>query len=140
MDSLLFGQNDREELARLGIEALVLFGSRAMGNALAMSDYDIGVLVKNPRDNVVPERRKIIYDTLYDFLSARINKLVNIDIVFLENAPAELQMHVSKHGRALFEATPAAFARFKERVALLYSDFAPFRELFHATILKRISS
>lgn len=138
MEPLILNEQEKKALQNLGVEALILFGSRAMGNARPHSDYDFGVLLHNPGDNVRPERHREIYNDLYDLLSSKINKIVNIDIVFLENAPAELQMHAAKQGIAIFEPHPAAFARFKERIMLFSADFAPLREIFHRAILKRI--
>lgn len=138
----IFTLNNQETqvIQNLGIEALVLFGSRAMGNARPQSDYDFGVLLRDPKDYRHAERRREIYNSLYNVLSDKIKKLVNIDIVFLENAPAELQTHVAKRGIAIFESSPDAFVRFKERTMLFYADFAPLREIFHKAILRRIPS
>ena len=133
-------QLPEKELKRLGVKALILFGSQALGIAREGSDYDIGVLLYDNSVLEKPKKRSTLYDALYDILSGVIQKLVNIDIVFLDDAPAELQMHVVKHGIPLYEANSCVFLRFKERVALLYADFAPYRELFHKSILERIPS
>jgi len=129
-----------EKLKRLGIEALILFGSQAQGIARQGSDYDIGVLLRNNTILRSPEKRSVLYDALYDILSSIIQKLVNIDIVFLDDAPAELQMHVVRHGVPFYETTQQVFLRFKERTMLAYADFAPYREVFHKAILERIPS
>jgi len=140
MDNFELTPQEKAAVERLGVEALVLFGSRALGNYRTGSDYDLGVLLRYSKDAAAMERRREIYDSLYELFSSKIKKLVNIDIVFLESAPAELQMHAVKRGIALFERDPSVFARFKERVMLLYADFAPLRELFHKAILSRISA
>lgn len=129
---------ERKQLERLNVAALVLFGSRAQGLGKAESDYDIGVLLREPADLTQPERRREIYDALYDLLSSRVHTLTNIDIVFLEAAPAELQAHVVRYGKVMFESDPDAFANFKERAMLAYADFAPIRDTFHRSILERI--
>ena len=133
-------QLPKEALQRLDIGALILFGSQAQGIAHEKSDYDIGVLLNNNKILRLPAERKRLYSTLHDILSELIQQLVNIDIVFLDDAPAELQMHVVNYGIPLYEVNPRIFLRFKERVMDLYADFAPYRELFHKSILKRISS
>lgn len=134
-----FSASEDEELRRLSVAALVLFGSRAQGAANGMSDYDIGVLVADKSCLYDAQKRKETYDALYDILSRHIRKLVDIDIIFLETAPSELRAHVLKHGKVIFESEKAAFARFKERVMTQYADFAPLREIFHRGILEQIS-
>ena len=128
------------KLQRLGVKALILFGSQAQGIARKGSDYDIGVLLNDNSVLSSPAQRSTLYRALYDILAGVIQQLVNIDIVFLDDAPAELQMHVTNYGIPLYEADPHVFARFKERVMNLYADFAPYRELFHKSILERIPS
>lgn len=136
MDSKDFTFSDREQqtLKDLGISAAVLFGSRACGTAREGSDYDIGVLLSGSI-----QKKAEMYDALYDILSSKIQSLVNIDIVFLENAPGELRAHVMKYGKPIFQASPNVFADFRERVMSEYADFAPLREIFHQGILARIA-
>lgn len=136
MDTITFSPSEKAALQRLGVTAVVLFGSQARGIAGAASDYDIGVLCTG-HDT---DRQKDLYDGLYDMLSPKIGKLVNIDIVFLDQAPMELCHHVAKYGSALYEAAPNTFARFKERVMIQYADFAPYRRMFQEQILRRIPS
>ena len=131
--------NEKEMFRKLGIDALLLFGSHAQGTATAMSDVDIGVILTPPALANTPERRHI-YDVLYDFFSEKLQKFVTIDIVFLHDAPMELQSHVATHSRALYERTPDIFVRFRERVFDAYADFAPLRHIFHTAILARIPS
>ncbi|MBI4125471.1 MAG: nucleotidyltransferase domain-containing protein [Deltaproteobacteria bacterium] len=128
-----FSPAERIKLKNLSVSAVVLFGSQVQGVALSQSDYDFGVLLNDP------QRRKQVYDTLYDILSDHIRKLVNIDIVFLQTASAELQAHVVKHGVPIFEADKNAFADFKAQVMIRYADFAPLRAIFHEGILSRIT-
>jgi len=135
---LVFNSKERELLERLDINALILFGSQAQRMAGPLSDFDIGALIKDKAALYFPEKRKQIYDTLYEILEKRIKRLVNIDIVFLEAAPYELRAHVMKHGKAVFEARPGAFADFKAAVMEQYADFAPLREIFHRGVLSQI--
>lgn len=140
MEHMVLTAEEKNRLVSLGVEALILFGSRAQGVARVNSDYDFGVLLKDKRAARSHERRVEMYDALYDLLSRVINQLVNIDIVFLDDAPAELQSHVTKYGIPLYEANKKAFLDFKERVMLLCSDFAPYKNIFHGAILSRIPS
>ena len=140
MDTLKIILNNQEKalLKKAGVSALVLFGSQAQGLAGPMSDFDFGVLLADNKDFFSIQRRNYIYDTLYDMLSAKIEKLANIDIVFLEQAPMELQSHTANCGIVVYEAYPNVFARFKEKVITLYADFEPLRNIFHSAILARI--
>lgn len=129
MDNQISLSNDEKlTLERAGVRLLVLFGSQAQGIANKTSDFDFGYLAKNDP-----------YDLLYDLLSSKINRLINIDIVNLETAPAELQMHVAKFGKVVFESTPQTFANFKEKTMISYADFEPLRKIFQQATLDRIN-
>ncbi|MCI0542157.1 nucleotidyltransferase domain-containing protein [bacterium] len=136
---ITFSEKERQSLEKLGITVVVLFGSRAQGLEREKSDIDIGVLIKSAKTLSSAEKRKEVYDAMYEMLSAHANQLVNIDIVFLDNAPGELQAHVMKHGKPLFEANEGVFADFREKVMLTYSDFEYLRNVFHRGILARIA-
>lgn len=140
MEELRLDEKEQQELARLGVSALILFGSHALGTSRPGSDYDFGVLLADKRVLRSHEQRVGIYNALYDFLSRKINRLVNIDIVFLEDAPAELQTHVIRHGIPLYEADEKTFPSFKEYVMLLCADFDLYKKFFQGAILSRIPS
>ena len=133
-----FSEAEQKELEEAGVSALVLFGSHARDMAGPMSDYDFGLLLKNHKDYYNEDKRREIYDVVYDLLASKIKKLVDIDIVFLSTAPMELQAHVMKYGIPLYEKDVRAFPRFRERVIKLYSDFAPLRKMFHEAVMSRI--
>ena len=137
-NEIKFSKDDEKKLRDLPVSALVLFGSRAQGIARENSDYDIGVLVSDHAVLENREKRKVLYNSLYDILSTNIAKLTNIDIVFLEEMPAELKAHVVKNGQLIY-GDPFAFANFKEREMLAYADFAPLREIFQRATLARIA-
>jgi predicted nucleotidyltransferase len=130
MEELELTPDDRAVLARLGVTLMVLFGSRAQGVASPTSDYDIGVLAPH---------NKAVYDAVYDLVSARANQLVNVDVVFLNEAPLELQAHVAKYGTPLYQQSTSALVDFRERVMTQYADFAPLRRLFQHATLARIT-
>lgn len=132
MDTLSFSPSEEASLRKLGISAVVLFGSQARGHAQSGSDYDIGVLGK--------VHESAVHDSLYDMLEPKIGSLVNIDIVFLDKAPLELAMHVVRYGSVLFETKRGVFAGFKEMTIDRYADFAPIREQFQMYTFGRIPS
>ncbi len=129
MVDLSFSDQEQQQLARLGVRFLALFGSQAQDTAGPASDLD--VLVSGP-DN------KEVYDTVYDLLSAKIKRLIDIDIVFRQSAPLELLEHASRCGRVIYSQNQRDFADFRQRVMLDYSDFAPYRRLFQQATLARI--
>ncbi len=129
METFDFSLEEKSFLAKAGVGALVLFGSRAQGLAGAESDYDVAVIGGQAE----------IYDQLYDLLSKKINRLVNIDIVFLSRAPLELKSHVAAYGQVLFEQSPKEFADFRQRVMIESADFAPLRAIYSGATLARIS-
>ena len=123
-------KQDKSDLKNLGIKALVLFGSQAQGVANEESDYDFFI--------IGPKSEKT-YDFLYDILSEKINRLVDIDIVFEADTPMELKMHVCKYGKVLYENGNYVFADFKQKTMLDYSDFAPLRSVFSNATISRIN-
>lgn len=133
MDTIIFTKKEEEFLKTVGVAAVVLFGSQAQGLARVESDYDLAVITSAGVDETT------IYDTLYEIVSAKIDKLVNIDIVFLSDAPLELKNHVAKYGRILYQADLQTFLRFKESVMEEYCDFAPLRREFQRATLARIA-
>ena len=134
MDTITFSQSEKDAFRTMGVTGVILFGSQSRGMAGDASDYDFGVL----RVRLDTDHEKDLYEGLYDLFSAKIGKIVDIDIVFLDAVPMELCHHVAKYGLALYEAIPGTFARFKEMVMDRYADFAPYRRMFQEHILRRI--
>ena len=133
-----FSDSEIKNFKKLSIKALVLFGSQAQGLASQSSDFDIGVIVGDGKVLYRENQRKEIYDFLYDIFSGKINQLSNIDIVFLETAPAELRAHVMKYGKLIFKDSSNIFADFKAQVMEQNADFAPLQYIFHSGILTQI--
>jgi predicted nucleotidyltransferase len=129
MKAMELTKQEQNILNEAGIAGLVLFGSRAQGVARETSDYDLFAL---------GPRHKNSYDIIYDMFSKKITVKTDIDIVFEQEAPMELKMHVAKYGKAIFENHPSVFADFKEIVMTTYSDFAAFRRIFSDATLARI--
>lgn len=124
-----FSDQERARLAQVGVKMLVVFGSQAQGVTRDTSDVD--ALVFGP-DN------KPVYDAIYELMSKKIDRLTDIDIVFAGRAPMELLNHASKYGRVIYARRPSDFADFRQRVMLMYSDFAPYRNIFQRATLERI--
>lgn len=124
----------QRRLRRLHVIALYIFGSRARGDAHALSDYDYAVLLPEGHH----ARGGPLYMQFYDLLSDISPRTLDndiLDIVFLRRAPLELQSHIIRHGRILFETDPKARANFEAMVTLRYCDYRPILDEMDRTIL-----
>jgi len=124
----------QQQLKTLGVSALYLFGSRAMGAEGPLSDFDFAVLMDTPGHR----RGDATYDQLYDLLSPLCPRSLEndvLDIVFLYDAPLELRAHVMRYGKILFESKPLARGHFEESTMLEASDFRPLLLSIDRTIL-----
>ncbi|MBI4365744.1 MAG: nucleotidyltransferase domain-containing protein, partial [Deltaproteobacteria bacterium] len=122
------------QLKGLGVSTLYLFGSRAQGIHHRGSDYDFGILM----DGSARGKKGDLYLALYDVLADVVDEPVNLDIVFLESAPVQLQYHVVQYGKVLLDRDPVRRGRFVQRVLEAHADFEPYRRLFASTTLARI--
>ena len=138
MSKFNFTKQELSNFKELGVSSVILFGSRALGLAAPNSDYDFGILL-NKRGLLEMQKRKgEMLDALRDIFSSHILRLVDIDVVFLQSAPGELQAHAVKHAQVLYEEKNGAFLNFKAKVMQEYADFSPLRKIFHQGILSRI--
>ena len=124
------------ELKKLGVSSLYLFGSRAQGVERRDSDYDFGILMKEPR--VLRAGTQDLYQKIYDLLQDAVGVKANLDIVFLDRAPLQLRYHVIRSGKVLFDSNPQRRGRFIERTMIEHADFEPHRKRFEEAILARI--
>jgi predicted nucleotidyltransferase len=138
MSEFLFSSADSACLERIGVVSLILFGSRATGHSTQTSDYDIGVLLE-PEKKFTSEEKTDIYNQLYPLLEQQIKSLLNIDIVFLYDAPLELQAHVTKYGIPVYEKSQKYFQDFKMYTMLKHADFLPHKREFEKNIFKSLT-
>ena len=126
----------RDTLKELGVLAIYLFGSQAESTSTNMSDIDIGVVVKDPRQL---DDSQALYNALFIELPQIITQkhTGEFDIVFLQKAPIPLQYNAITDGRLLFEADPVQRADYEQRVVDQYLDFKPILEYFDDISLKR---
>ena len=131
-------ENLKEKMDGLGVAGIFLFGSRAQGTARANSDYDFAILMRDKRILADIKQRKIIYDALYDILSAQVKSLRDIDIVFVQNVDLQLRYRVAKDGQLLYTGDKKIVYDFLEQTMESYADFAPLRRIFQQTTLARV--
>jgi predicted nucleotidyltransferase len=127
-------KTNQNKLSALGVQALYLFGSRALGVAGPLSDYDFGVLM--PEEG--HKRGGKLYDEIYDILSPLCPRTLEndiIDIIFVRDAPLELRFHIIRYGKVLFDAAPRDRGRFEDNTTMLYCDYRPLLDMFDKAIL-----
>jgi len=105
----------------MGVIAVYLFGSRAKGKIGALSDYDIGVLLKNN----VPDKKffDIKLKLIQDF--SRFFKTHHVDIVILNGASPLLAINIINEGCLLFDAMHEQRIAFETKATMKYLDRLP---------------
>lgn len=97
-----------------GLRLLLLFGSRAHGEARTGSDWDLGYLA-SPEFDADP----LLADLMTALGSDR------VDLVDLGRAGGQLRFRAARDGRVVLEATPGTFARFWLEAVSFWCDVAP---------------
>jgi predicted nucleotidyltransferase len=131
----------QQELAKLGVATIYLFGSRAEGTAHDLSDYDFALVMRY--DQPVPREQLFsdLYQQAYNILSPlcpRTNPNDSIDIIFFERVPLELQSHIIRKGKVIMDHDPVARLNFESIVMLRFADFEPYRLTMRNALLARI--
>lgn len=131
----------QQELAKLGIATVYLFGSRAEGTAHDLSDYDFALVMEDyqqlPRERLFSD----LYQKIYDILSPLCPRTYPndiIDIIFLEQVPLELQSHIIRKGKVIMDTDPIARLNLEAMIMLRFADFAPYRLAMCNTLLARV--
>ncbi|HPF16590.1 MAG TPA: nucleotidyltransferase domain-containing protein [Thermotogota bacterium] len=82
------------------IKKVILFGSRARGDHVPTSDYDIGII----SDNLTPLEKALIYDRIDE-----IETLKKIDLVFLDGTESDsFYKKIIEEGKVIYEKTKQA--------------------------------
>ena len=123
----------KEELTKLGILIVYLFGSKAIGRGSQLSDVDIGVVCKDPMQD---KDTRFLYNRLYELFSD-LYPHSTLDVVFLQTAPLALQFFAIKDGKVIFEEDPRFTADYENRVIQQYLDFRPVLDFFDRIAAER---
>jgi predicted nucleotidyltransferase len=107
------------------LSLIVLFGSRARGDARADSDWDIAFAAAGGLD-VLALRADLVEALGSD----------RVDVVDLERASALLRYRVARDGVPLFERPPASFERFWMQAVRFWCDVEPLVREGHEAILE----
>jgi hypothetical protein len=103
---------------------LLLFGSRARGDATARSDWDLGYLAKRDFDAA-------------EFLAQVVEVLGTdrIDLVDLARAGGQLRFRAAQNGRVVYAADQAVYPQFWLEAVSFWCDAAPVLQTGYADVL-----
>lgn len=110
-----------------GLELLVLFGSRARGDAHDVSDWDFGYLAR-PAADITGLLAALVEITGSD----------RVDLVDLSRASGVLRFQAARDGQMLYEQTPGRGNAFRLEAAHFWCDMAPVFGPAHADVLARL--
>ncbi len=110
-----------------GLDLLIVFGSRARGDARPDSDWDIGYLADETAD--VP-----------GLLARLVEALDNdrVDLVDLRSAGGLLRYRAAREGRLAYEAAGDLFDRYRLDAARFWCDNAPLFERGYDDVLESL--
>jgi len=120
------------ELTQVGarhpnLRLLLLFGSRARGDAQERSDWDLGYLANPGLD---PDA------LLLDLVNALGTE--RVDLVDLARAGAQVRFRAAGEGRVLHEAEPGVFSKFWIEAVDFWCDAGPLLRAGYAQVLGRL--
>jgi len=110
-----------------GLRLLVLYGSRARGDARPGSDWDLGYLAGSDFD---PDAMLAV---LADHLRAD-----RVDLVDLATATGQLRYQVARDGRVLFDGTGRDWSAFWMAAVGFWCDAGPVITAAYADVLEEL--
>jgi predicted nucleotidyltransferase len=110
-----------------GVRLIAVFGSRARGDAVASSDWDIGVLADPGFDA----------DALHAQLIAHLGT-DRIDLVDLARASGQLRYRVARDGTPVFARDTDEWNRFRTDAVSFWCDAGPVLREAYAGILREL--
>ena len=109
-----------------GLRVLLLFGSRARGDAAPTADWDLGYLAEEPFDPVA-----LIADLV------RVLRTDRVDLVDLSTASGLLRFRAARDGVAVFGDRDAV-ERFRIAAASFWCDAEPILRASYDAVLERL--
>ncbi len=125
---------NKKLLKKNKVGLVIIFGSRVSGGAHAGSDIDIGVVFED--EKIKAEKPVEVYGDLYGIFSKAF-KAANPDIVYLREAPLNLQFKAIDEGKVIYETSAKFFADYKEEVMIRYFDFKFTENYFNRVFLNQ---
>jgi predicted nucleotidyltransferase len=120
---------DRFRGGRPGLRLLVLFGSRARGEAGPLSDWDFGFIGEPSLDT----------PSLLAELAEAVDS-DDVDLVDLTRANGQLRFRAAADGRVIYESEPEVFRRFWFETVSFWCDMGPILREGYDAVLKRLAS
>jgi len=118
------------------ILAVYLFGSSVYGRKGKLSDFDVGVVFKNPEKVLVDPKKSLkIYERLFDIFIPLVKNTNHLDLVFLQKAPLALQKEALLKGRLIYAKGKELFD-YKEKTLLKYADIKPLLSQFYQEVFQ----
>ena len=125
-----FSREHQDALRTLGVEVVYLFGSRTLGAAHDASDYDVGVVFRDPK--TIAGNQLETYQALYAILSEYLPDLPDgqhPDLSLLQFANAALEMSAID-GVVLFEVDAKFRLAYEEDVIKRYDEYRHLRNVY----------
>jgi uncharacterized protein len=116
------------------VVAVYLYGSVARGTAGPASDVDLGVLLSS-RPPATLEGRMLDYEGT---LTTALDRPVQV--VILNDAPADLVHRVMRDGRVVLERDRSARIRFEVRARNEYFDLRPILQRYRTAALRKAAA
>lgn len=128
-------KKEKTALNALGVGLVLVFGSEITGKRHPGSNVDVGVVFHDlKRKNEDPVE---VYGELYEIFS-NLFPVKPLDIVYLQESPLHLQFRAISGGKVLYRESLSFEADYRERVMLLYFDFAPVEQVFQRAMIQGV--
>ncbi len=111
-----------------GLDALILYGSRARGDASPRSDWDLAYLASGALD--AGDLHFRVVEVLGDD---------RVDLVDLERASGQLRYRAAGDGRTIFERAPRTVEGFRVEAIAYWLDMAPIIRAEYEARLEKLS-
>jgi predicted nucleotidyltransferase len=135
-----FGKNLQEQLKKLGIAIVYLYGSEAVHLSNPLSDIDVGVVMRNPKKQLSNRKdRYALHAKLTDLIAPLFtaSQSREMDLVFLQTASPVLQFEAINAGCPLFSAEAIFQADYEAGVMRAYLDIRPLVETHFQAAIER---
>ena len=123
-----FGALVRAARVTPGLEVLLLFGSRARGDAHARSDWDFGYLAAGEIDVAT------LLGAIVEIVGSD-----RVDLADLRRASGLLRYRAARDGHLLYEARPRLAERFRLEAAQFWCDVAPVLQRGYEDVLAELT-